>query len=79
MTGRGGDTSDCTHKIVARYRVAVHESSEEGYAVWIPGLPGCVSQGETEDAALENIADALRDYLAVRFDDMARSGRHMPP
>lgn len=50
-----------------RYRVALEES-EEGFCVWIPGLPGCVSQGETEEEALANIADAIREYLDVAAD-----------
>jgi predicted RNase H-like HicB family nuclease len=47
-----------------KYKVALHQS-EEGYAVWVPGLPGCCSQGATEAEALENIADAIREYLGV--------------
>jgi predicted RNase H-like HicB family nuclease len=39
------------------------EKTEEGYAVWVPGLPGCWSQGDTEEEALENIKDAIIDYL----------------
>ena len=39
------------------------EKTEEGYAVWVPGLPGCWSQGDTEEEALENIKDAIVDYL----------------
>ena len=39
------------------------EKSEEGYAVWCPGLPGCWSQGKTEKKALENIQDAIQSYL----------------
>lgn len=46
------------------YQIALHES-EEGFAISVPGLPGCWSQGETEAEAIENIKDALRDYLAV--------------
>lgn len=38
--------------------------SDEGYAVWCPALPGCWSQGTTEDEALANIKDAIGDYLA---------------
>jgi predicted RNase H-like HicB family nuclease len=41
------------------------EKSEEGFAVSVPGLPGCHSQGATEQEALENIADAIREYLEV--------------
>jgi predicted RNase H-like HicB family nuclease len=37
----------------------------EGFAVSCPGLPGCWSQGETEEEALENIRDAIREYLAA--------------
>ena len=45
-----------------KYRVKL-EKTEEGYAVWCPGLPGCWSQGATEDEALENIKDAIETYL----------------
>lgn len=46
------------------YRVKL-EQNEEGYAVWCPGLPGCWSQGETEEEALKNIRDAIVTYLEV--------------
>ena len=45
-----------------KYRVALQES-EEGFSVRVPGLPGCVSQGTTEEEALANIADAVREYF----------------
>jgi len=44
------------------YRVAL-QPSEEGFAVSCPGLPGCWSQGATEEEALENIRSAIREYL----------------
>jgi predicted RNase H-like HicB family nuclease len=47
-----------------RYVVKL-EGTEEGYAVWCPGLPGCWSQGATEEEALENIKDAIETYLAT--------------
>jgi len=47
-----------------KYRIALHKS-EEGFSVSVPGLPGCWSQGSTEQEALENIRDAIREYLAV--------------
>ena len=53
-----------------KYRIALHKS-EEGYSVSVPGLPGCWSQGSAEQEALENIRDAIRDYLAV-FDEQLR-------
>ena len=47
-----------------KYRIALHKS-EEGYSVSVPGLPGCWSQGGSEQEALENIRDAIREYLSV--------------
>jgi len=41
------------------------KKSDEGYSVWVPGLPGRASQGANEQEALENIQDAIREYLAV--------------
>jgi len=48
-----------------RYKIALHHD-EEGVSASVPGLPGCWSQGRTESEALENIAEAIREYLAVR-------------
>jgi len=45
-----------------RYKVNL-KKTEEGYSVWVPGLPGCWSQGKTEEEALENIKDAIQSYL----------------
>ncbi|MEK7275057.1 MAG: type II toxin-antitoxin system HicB family antitoxin [Candidatus Desantisbacteria bacterium] len=45
-----------------KYRVNL-KKTDEGYAVWVPGLPGCWSQGKTEEESLENISDAIQSYL----------------
>ncbi len=50
-----------------KYKIVLRHS-EEGYSVSVPGLPGCWSQGDTEQAALENIRDAIREYLAAVGD-----------
>ena len=47
-----------------KYKIAIHKS-DDGYSVSVPGLPGCWSQGTTEPEALENIREAIREYLAV--------------
>jgi predicted RNase H-like HicB family nuclease len=47
-----------------RYKVAL-KKTDEGFSVSCPGLPGCWSQGNTEQEALENIAEAIADYLSV--------------
>ncbi len=46
------------------YRVVLHRT-EEGISVSVPGLPGCWSEGDTEEEALDNIRDAIREYLAA--------------
>jgi predicted RNase H-like HicB family nuclease len=53
--------------MTSRYAVVLH-LSEEGFAVSCPGLPGCWSQGATEEESLENIQDAIREYLAAVRD-----------
>lgn len=45
-----------------KYKVNMQET-DEGYAIWVPGLPGCWSQGKNEKEALENIKDAIQAYL----------------
>ena len=52
------------------YKVVIRES-EEGFSVSCPGLPGCWSQGKTETEALENIQDAIGEYLAA-IDDLIK-------
>ena len=47
-----------------KYPVALTKT-EEGFSVSCPGLPGCWSQGATEEEALANIRDAIREYLDV--------------
>jgi len=47
-----------------KYKVVLKES-EEGFSVSCPGLPGCWSQGKTEQEALENIHSAIQEYLEV--------------
>lgn len=52
-----------------RYKIALHRS-DEGISVSVPGLPGCWSQGRDEAEALENIEDAIREYLAAVEDQL---------
>jgi predicted RNase H-like HicB family nuclease len=47
-----------------KYKIAIHKS-DEGFSVSVPELPGCWSQGATEAEALENIQDAIREYVSV--------------
>jgi predicted RNase H-like HicB family nuclease len=47
---------------MASYRVVLRHS-EEGFSISCPGLPGCWSQGATEEEALANIQIAIREYV----------------
>ena len=47
-----------------KWRVILEPDIETGdWAVWCPELPGCVSAGETEQEALDNIREAIELYL----------------
>lgn len=52
------------------YKIVIHRH-EEGISVSVPALPGCWSEGDTEEEALDNIQDAIREYLAA-LDDRFR-------
>jgi predicted RNase H-like HicB family nuclease len=47
-----------------KYKIVLYRS-EEGITVGVPALPGCWSEGDTEEEALINIQDAIREYLAA--------------
>jgi len=51
-----------------KYKVRLRHS-EEGYSVSVPDLPGCQSQGATEQEAIENIRNDIREYQAA-VDDL---------
>ena len=59
-----------TITFMANYRVVLRHS-EEGYSVSCPGLPGCWSQGATEEEALANIQIAIREYVEAA-EELAR-------
>lgn len=56
------------------YRTVIYPSPEGGYAVEIPDLPGCVSQGETLQEALEMVEDAKLCWIA----DALEKGEEVP-
>jgi predicted RNase H-like HicB family nuclease len=54
-------------EVAMKYKVALHRS-DEGISVSVPALPGCWSEGDTEEEALANIRDAIQEYLAALED-----------
>ena len=52
-----------------KLHVILEPSEEGGYTVFVPGLPGCISEGNTREEALENIREAIDLYLEPVEDD----------
>ena len=46
-----------------KYRVLIEQDEDGVYVAEVPSLPGCISQGETREEALENIREAIALYL----------------
>ena len=56
------------------FKVVLEEDEEVGgYIVSCPGLPGCLTQGETEDEALENIKETIQLCLESLAEDEIQS------
>jgi len=47
-------------------------SEEGGFTAYVPSLPGCISEGDSREDALENIKEAIELYLEPVDDDMTR-------
>ena len=55
-----------------KYKIVLNKT-DEGYSVSCPGLPGCWSQGTTEGEAIDNIKDAIQEYLAAVYASVKES------
>lgn len=53
-----------------KIRVVLEASAEGGFTVYVPSLPGCISEGETEEEALANIREAIELYLEPVEDEL---------
>jgi predicted RNase H-like HicB family nuclease len=53
-----------------KLQVILEPSDEGGYTVYVPALPGCISEGDTIDEALENITEAIELYLEPIEEDI---------
>ncbi|MDE0478137.1 MAG: type II toxin-antitoxin system HicB family antitoxin [Gammaproteobacteria bacterium] len=58
---------------------AVIKASEDGYSIACPALPGCWSQGETEEEAIANIIDAIQDYQAAAMAAFIKDSQNAAP
>ena len=52
-----------------KLKVILELSEEGGYTVYVPSLPGCISEGDTKEEALANIREAIELYLEPTEDD----------
>lgn len=50
--------------------VVLEPSEEGGYTAYVPSLPGCISEGESKEEALQNIREAIELYLEPVEDDV---------
>jgi predicted RNase H-like HicB family nuclease len=55
--------------VTMRFKAVLEPSDEGGFTVYIPSLPGCISEGETVEEALKNIQEAAELYLEPVEDD----------
>ena len=59
------------------YRVVIEKGEDSGYVVHCPAIPGCHSQGNTIEDAVENIRDAIRGCLSVLDEEAPVSAREL--
>ncbi len=52
-----------------KLKVVLEPSEDGGYTVYVPSLPGCISEGDTIEEALANIREAIELYLEPVEDD----------
>ena len=58
-----------------KFQVVLEPSDEGGYTVYVPTLPGCISEGDSVDEAMRNIREAIELYLEPVEDDFV-AGEH---
>lgn len=57
-----------------KYTVILEREADGGFVVWVPVLPGCVTQGDTRDEAMANIREAIELYI----EDCRAAGDPIP-
>lgn len=53
-----------------KLKVVLEPSEEGGFTIHVPGLPGCISEGDSKEDALKNIKEAIELYLEPVEDDL---------
>ncbi len=60
-----------------KLKIVLEPSNEGGFTVFVPSLPGCISEGENEEEALENIREAIDLYLEPVEDEWIKEEGHL--
>jgi len=59
------------------YRVVIEKGEDFGYVIHCPAIPGCHSQGNSVEEAIENIKDAIKGCLSVLDKELISKGKEM--
>lgn len=62
-----------TYGVRMKLRIVLEPSEDGGFTVFVPTLPGCISEGASKEEALTNIREAIELYLEPVEDDLALS------
>ena len=60
---------------MAQYRIRIEQDEDGVFVAECPALPGCVSQGNTRDEAIDNIREAITAYL----ESLRKHNEPVPP
>ena len=60
-----------------RLKVVLEECEEGGYTVYVPSLPGCISEGDDKESALKNIREAISLYLEPIDDEIILNEKYL--
>ncbi len=60
-------------ELTMKLKIVLEPSGEGGYTVYVPSLPGCISEGDNKEEALANIKEAIELYLEPVEDDFTLS------
>ncbi len=63
--------------MVMKITVQVVREDDGRFSVFVPGMPGCMAQGNTEEEALQSMKELIPEYLEVRTQEAAKSLQHV--
>ena len=61
------------NEVTMKLKIVLEPSNDGGFTVFVPTLPGCISEGESKEEAVKNIREAIELYLEPVEDDLALS------